>query len=225
MTEDNCPSGPRVPLYQLAEWIVSQGGARQLDTRPTKLPGSVADVCGEDEWIALGWSKELIEAWDYALVELLQAIHGEEITIRGFRDGNASRALETVAGDEFGYEVANPYADTPIALILGERGRYLDLSPESATITDGRKVYWSDLVASGEEIRRRWPPAITQDGSQALSKGRTKPERIATWLIANHTERPALSIKELAKLIRREAPEIGSFSERTLKSAVKLAWL
>ena len=225
MSEDGCPNGSRVPLYQVAEWIVSHGGTRQLDTRPIKLPGSVADAYGEDVWIALGWSKEVIEAWDAALIELLQAIQNGTLAVRGLRDGNLSGALESIAGDELGYEFANPYADTPLALILGEKGRYLDLSPDSTTITDGRRTYWSGLVARGDEIRRHWPPATSQDASRLPPKGLTKPDRIATWLKQNHPERPAFTIKELAVLIQREAPEIGGFSERTLKSAVKLAYL
>lgn len=227
MTECNSVTsirGTRVPLFQVAEWIASEGGLRVLDTTPVRLSSPELD---DDDWLAIGWTDEVVHAWAAAIDELLQAIQNGEITVRGFRGGDLSRSLEPISGDEFGEKFSNPFADTSFELILSE-SRYLNISPDASKILNRRETFWSGLVASANEILERWPPTTRQKAIDPprrpdLQK-QTKPELIAAWLKEHHSDRPCCTNKELALIVRRDAPHLGKFSERTFADAIKLAY-
>jgi hypothetical protein len=52
----------------------------------------------------------------------------------------------------------------------------------------------------------------------------TKEDAIATWLLEHHPNREPMSVAELERVIKREAPHIGGFSRRTLEAALAEAY-
>jgi hypothetical protein len=81
-----------------------------------------------------------------------------------------------------------------------------------------------------QEILSNWPRIASEPGdAQTRAKNTrvpTKPEQLAPALLRRFPDgRPSLSTPELSELLRKEPIEgIGSFSERTLKRAIKQAW-
>jgi hypothetical protein len=141
----------RVPLYRVAEWIVSEYGVRDLDmTMVRKPPPSVNDRPSYD------FDEKLKDAGDAASAGLLKAIIAGELAVEGLRDGDASRAFEQIRPCEFGDAVASPFRIS-LELIVGNR-RYLDLCGGDSTIRCGSRVFWGDLrVASRADVLAIWP--------------------------------------------------------------------
>lgn len=204
---------PRVALID-AIYRIAQRGGRVIDDAPRLAPAK-----HDDEWREVTHDPDAIAALDAATAELLQAIIAGKIGVKGKRDGDGWR-LETISPDDFPKSLVGPLAVASISQILGEAGPYLDISA-SSQVTDGKRVFWSDLVVDGAELER----FLTNDPvSKSPKRKATKPAALAEILRNRWPERPELTINEIDKIIRADARTIGNYSLRTLKTAVGIAW-
>lgn len=94
---------------------------------------------------------------------------------------------------------------------------------------NGRRVVADDLrreVIRNARIHRDQVVAAfdNHETSHGPARKLTKPKALAEILRNRWPTRPELKINEIDKIIRDDAQTIGQYSERTLKTAISIAW-
>lgn len=173
----------------------------------------------DDDWREVTHDPVAVMALDAATAELLQWVIAGKIVVKGRRDGESWR-LETIPPDDFPESFVGPLSVASIPQILGEAGPYVDISA-SSQITNGRRVFWSDLVVDGAELE-----GFLTNGpvSQSPKRKATKVEALTAIMRDHWQERPAMTANEMGAFIRKSHLDIGEFSTRTLNEAIARAW-
>ncbi|MFO1118129.1 MAG: hypothetical protein U1E28_20875 [Beijerinckiaceae bacterium] len=93
----------------------------------------------------------------------------------------------------------------------------------SSRISDeGRRTrVWLDVMLSAKAVMKEFP-AAPPEPTRAVKP--TKLDQAAQWLQENFSQRPSVAKKVLVARIEKEAPHIGTISERHLTDALSIAF-
>ncbi len=210
--------GGYMPLYCAAQWIATEGGAIDFDPLDT-------------------------DRWRHAYDRLLARLASEEVKAIGFRNGRN----EPLPGYRFaGIEVAYPFVDTPIDLIMSDalhlqsyaytdEQHWRDGYDDSLEQHRGEK--WSRVMVLKADVAAIWPFGATtgrdiSDASQYRSGAPGRPT--SSHLVAVEFDRraaaglvePSLS-KEAAALaawLKSSHPSAPPMTEKTIRERIRAAY-
>jgi hypothetical protein len=190
-----------MPLYCVAQWIVTHGGTRVINRFDEVL-------------------------WREAYKVLLDRIASEDVKVLGVRDG----ATETVSGIHFAScSVVYPFSDAPLDLILSKElclfsRPYLDdehwRRGFDDTLEDRRGARWRRLMVLKADVARYWPFAAALDHRTVTGGGNGPPTHAPA---ARPTRRQPLrdrARRALDELYPNGVPDPTSKSNAELVSAV-----
>lgn len=204
-----------MPLYCAAQWVATEGGARNFDPSDTAV-------------------------WREAFNQLLSAIASERIRTVGLHQGKRERVPpETFAGIDVDY----PFDEPPLSRTLGP-SLYLRSYPYlddqhwrngfDDSIVSRHGDHWIQLVVEKGDVRQRWPfgtSAPQQSGAvgrpssmhlimaefeRRIARGataapfRAESEALATWLSTHHPDSPRAGAKAIANNIRARYREVSN---------------
>jgi hypothetical protein len=196
-----------MPLYCAAQWIVTHGGAREINRLDEVL-------------------------WREAYKALLDRIASEEVKVLGVRDG----ATETVSGIHFAScSVDYPFSDPRLDLILSEElclfsRPYLDdehwRRGFGDSLEDRHGARWRRLMVLKADVAHYWPFAV-ELGHRTGAPGRpsamhlVEEEYRARWQRGEADTSIVAEAAALADWLRTEHPQAPRLTPKTIANRLR----